>query len=107
MIAGKRSIEVTAREQKQEEKEAREDLQHYEDLIEYLDTHDTGDEIAGMPEVHFEINLPPRRKRYPLDVDLAAQLDSIAKQRGISAETLLNEWVREKTAESQAVGVTN
>ncbi len=56
-----------------------------------------------MPEVHFEISLPPRRKRYPLDAALAAQLDSIASRRGISPKTLLNEWIREKAAEIETV----
>ena len=99
MSAAKPAVKLT------DEEEAREDLRHFAELIEHFDTHDIGDELVGMPEVHFEIILPPRRKRYPLDAVLAAQLDSIASQRGISPETLLNEWVREKTAETEAVGV--
>ncbi len=85
------------------EKEAREDLLYFADAIEYMETHDIGDELEGMPEVHFTISPLARRKRYPLDTELSAKLDGIAKQRGIPAETLLNEWVREKTAESEAI----
>ena len=87
-----------------DEEEAREDLRHFAELIEHFDTHDIGDELANSPEVHFEVSPQARRKRYPLEPSLAAHLDSIAQQRGIPAETLLNEWVREKTAETEAVG---
>ena len=80
------------------------DLVLYADEIEYFETHDLSEELANSPEVHFEISPQARRKRYPLDYNLAAQLDSIASQRGVSAETLLNEWVREKTAETKTVG---
>ena len=85
------------------QRELEEDLLFFAKEIEYFETHDISEELANAPEVHFEINLPPRRKCYPLDAALAAQLDSIASQRGISAEILLNEWVREKTAETEAV----
>ncbi len=85
------------------EEEAREDLHHFADTIEYLETHDIGDELEGMPEVHFTISPQAKRKRYPLDTELSAKLDGIAEQRGIPAEALLNEWVREKAAEIEAI----
>lgn len=76
----------------------------YADEIEYFDTHDLSEELEKMPEVHFEISPRLRRKRYPLDDELSEKLAAIARQRGIPAEDLLNQWVREKAAESQAVG---
>jgi hypothetical protein len=99
MNASKTTAELTL------EEEAREDLRYFADTIEYLETHDMGDELASMPEVHFEINVPPR-KRYPLERELSAKLDGIARQRGMSAETLLNDWVREKAAESEMADVS-
>ena len=86
--------------------EQSDDLAYFARAIEHFETHDIGDELANSPEVHFEVNPQARRKRYPLEPSLAAHLDSIAQQRGIPAETLLNEWVREKTAETKAVGAT-
>lgn len=86
------------------EAEAREDLRQLSDVIEYLDTHDIGDELDGVPKVHFEINLPPRQRRYALNTELSEQLGQIARQRGVPAEDLLNQWVREKAAESQTAG---
>ena len=84
--------------------EQSDDLAYFAKAIEHFETHDIGDELANSPEVHFEVSPQARRKRYPLEPSLAAHLDSIAQQRGIPAETLLNEWVREKTAETEAVG---
>jgi len=37
-----------------------------------------------------------RRKYYPLERDLATELGEIAQNQGVSAETLLNLWVKEK-----------
>lgn len=85
------------------EEEAREDLRYFANAIEYMETHDIGDELEGIPEVHFTIIPQARRKRYPLDTELSAKLDGIALKRGVPAETLLNEWVREKTAEAEIV----
>jgi len=87
-----------------DEQEAASDLLLYADEIEYFDTHDLSEELEKMPEVHFEISPRLRRKRYPLDDELSEKLAVIARQRGIPAEDLLNQWVREKAAESQTVG---
>ena len=84
--------------------EQADDLAYFADAIEYFETHDIGGELESMPEVHFEINLPPRKARFALETELAAKLRAAAHQRGVSAETLLNQWVEEKAAEVLAVG---
>ena len=81
------------------------DLVLYADEIEYFDTHDLSEDLEKRPEVHFEIGPRLRRKRYPLDEELAEVLVNAARRRGVSAVTLLNEWVREKAAEVETVGV--
>ncbi len=98
MSAAKTAVKLT------DEEEAREDLRHFAELIEHFDTHDIGDELEGMPEVHFEINLPPRKTHFSIEAALAAKLRETARQRGTSAEALLDEWVREKMAETEVVG---
>ncbi len=89
-----------------DEQEAASDLLLYADEIEYFDTHDLSEELEKMPEVHFEISPRLRPKRYPLDAELSKKLATIARQRGVPAEDLLNQWVREKAAESQTVGAS-
>jgi len=93
-----------ATHQKTEDQEAVSDLILYADAIEYFETHDLSEELANSPEVHFTVSPQARRKRYPLDTELSAKLDGIAEQRGVPAEALLNEWVREKAAEAETVG---
>ena len=84
------------------QEEAQESVQNLADIIEYLDTHDIGDELETMPEAAFQINLPPRKPHFALETTLATKLREAARLRGIPAETLLNQWVREK-AESETV----
>jgi len=74
------------------QKEAAEDLAFFAEEIAYIETHDIADELDSMPEVHFEISPNLRRKRYSLDSEL-------------SAETLLNQRVHEKAAETLTVSV--
>ena len=82
-------------------KEARKSLVLYADEIEHFETHDLSEELANGPEVHFEVSPQARRQWYALEVELAAKLKDIANQRGIPAETLLDEWVREKLTEAE------
>ena len=62
------------------------------------------EELAASPAVHFEINLPSRKPHFAIETALAAKLRETARQRGIPAEDLLNQWVREKAAETTTVG---
>lgn len=94
----------TMNAEKARQRELEEDLLFFAKEIEHFETHDISEELANAPEVHFEINLPPRRTYFSIEAALAAKLRETARQRGTSAETLLNEWVREKTAEVEVVG---
>jgi hypothetical protein len=63
------------------------------------------DQIHCSPEVHFEISPQARSRCYfEVEPELRAKLQSIAKNCGIPARTLLNEWVRENMTEVEAVG---
>lgn len=96
--------ELKPQEQSAFDKEIAEDLAFFAKEIEYFETHDISEELANSPEVHFEINLPPRDPYFAIERALAVKLRKTARLRGVSAEALLNEWVREKAAESETVG---
>lgn len=98
MSAGEMAAELTA------EEEAREDIRHFAAVVEHFETHDISEELAASPEVPFETGPRLRRKRYPLEDELSEKPANIVSRRGVSAEALLNEWVREKAAESRTVG---
>ena len=74
----------------------------YDEIGEFWDTHSLSEFEGQTKPAEFEINLPPRKARFALETELAAKLLDAAQQRGVSAETLLNQWVQEKTAEAAA-----
>lgn len=69
-----------------------------DEMVEYLDTHDLGDYLAQMPEVHFELNLQHRTHLLAIEEDLINKLAAIARQEQMPAETLVNKWLGEKVA---------
>jgi len=73
----------------------------YAEIGEFWDTHDLADYWDQTQPVEFEVNLQSEVTYYPLDVMLATQVRSVARQRGVSPETLLNLWVQEKLQEER------
>lgn len=75
--------------------------QSYKEIGEFWDTHDLADHWEQTHPVDFEIDIQSEVTYYALDTDLSAKVRSIAKQRGVSAEMLLNLWVQEKLQEEK------
>jgi hypothetical protein len=71
-------------------------VRSYREIGEFWDTHDLAEHWEQTQPVEFEIDLESEVTYYPLDITLATRVRSIAKQRGVSTETLLNLWVQEK-----------
>lgn len=67
-----------------------------DELVEFFDTHDMGDYFDEMPEVEFAVNLKGGRHLVALEQDVASRLAEIARAQQISAETLVNSWLKEK-----------
>jgi hypothetical protein len=74
----------------------------YKEIGEFWDTHDLADYWDQTEPVEFELDIQSEVTYYPLDVTLSAKVHSIARQRGVSPETLLNLWVQEKLQEASA-----
>ena len=66
---------------------------------EFWNTHSFLD-YNDVKEVDFDVDIQSVKYYYALERDLAEKLRGIAKARGISAETLLNLWVKEKAVQS-------
>ena len=73
--------------------------QSYREIGEFWDEHDLGEYWEQTSPAEFDLDIRSSATYYPVETYLAARLRSIAAQRGISAETLLNLWVQEKAAE--------
>jgi CopG antitoxin of type II toxin-antitoxin system len=67
-----------------------------DELVDYFDTHDLGDEWEQMPEAKFEINIQSRKHLIALEEDVATQVTRIAKAKRVSSETLINTWLKDR-----------
>ena len=74
----------------------------YKEIGEFWDTHDLADYWDQTEAVEFEVDIQSETTYYALDRQLSQKLTRVAKERGVSAETLLNMWVQEKLLERAA-----
>ena len=66
----------------------------------FWDAHSTADFEEIFEQVDVALDLPPRRgRRVTLANDLSLKIGAIAKQQGVSTETLVNLWLQEKLAQ--------
>ena len=71
-----------------------------DELVEFFDTHDMGEYWEHMPEAHFDIDLKKRTHLVAIDEELIGKLTEIAKAKHVSAEVLINSWLKEKMLEA-------
>ena len=69
-----------------------------DELVEFFDTHDMGDYLEDMPEAEFAVNLKSKKHLVALEGEIAVRLIEIARTRQVSAEALVNSWLKEKIA---------
>jgi CopG antitoxin of type II toxin-antitoxin system len=67
-----------------------------DELVEFFDTHDMGDYLKGMPEAHFDVDIKRRTHLVAIDEELVGKLNEIARMKRVSAETLINSWLKER-----------
>ncbi len=67
----------------------------YQEIGAFWDEHDAT-QVGEQIDVKFEVNIKSQRRYYPIDSHLSSKIKQVAKERGISEETLLNLWVQEK-----------
>lgn len=74
--------------------------QSYHEIGEFWDENDAT-EAGEQLEVEFSVSIQSQRRYYPLDSNLSSKMRQVAKERGISEETLLNLWVQEKINQNE------
>ena len=67
-------------------------------IAEFWDTHDLADHWDETREVTFDVALDSSVLYFAVDRALAEKLRAVAKNRGVSPETLLNVWIQENVA---------
>ena len=75
----------------------------YAQLGEYWDKHDLSDMWGKTKKMKFEVVAEPEATYYPVERDLSARIQSLAKNQGVSSDTLVNLWLEQKINE-QKVG---
>lgn len=73
----------------------------YTELAEFWETHDLSDFWDKTREASFEVDIRSELTYYAVDKVLSDQIQSIARKRGIAADTLLNLWMQEKLLEQK------
>ncbi len=71
-----------------------------EEAAGFWDNHDLTDYWDQTKEVQMEVDIQRRVFLTALEPSLAQQLTAIAHKQGISTETLVNVWLKEKVEET-------
>jgi hypothetical protein len=79
--------------------------QSYQQIGEFWDDHDLSDYWDQTQPIEFEFDIQSETTYFPLDIALSRRVLSIARQRGVSPETLVNLWVQERLQEEAASSV--
>ncbi len=66
-----------------------------DDLVEFFDSKDLGDFWEDLPEAKFDVDIKSRKHLFTLDDDVAKKLTQIAKNKQISSQSLINQWIKE------------
>jgi hypothetical protein len=70
------------------------------DFQEFWDTHSSADYEELMEDVEIEVDIRSSRVYCAVARDILTQLRVQARRQGVSTETLINLWLREKAAEA-------
>jgi hypothetical protein len=79
------------------------EAESYKEIGEFWDEHDLGDFWDTLQPVEFEVEIESNTTYFPVETNLSINLVKIAKQHGVSPETLLNLWIQEKMTQELAI----
>ena len=71
----------------------------YEEAAEWFDTHDMADYEHMLKPVEFHVDLRKDRNWVELEHHLAQKIRTVAKEKGVSTRSLVNEWLYEKVGQ--------
>jgi len=73
----------------------------YKEIGEFWDTHDLSDYWDEGNEADFDVEIESEVTYYALEKSLSEKIQSVARKKGVTADTLLNLWIQEKLQELQ------
>lgn len=75
-----------------------EHFQSLEEAGEFWDTHSSADYEEFMQPVDFEVDLKRHSTEVRVSDEVIRAVRKVARRQGVTSETLVNLWLREKTA---------
>lgn len=69
-----------------------------EEAGDFWDVNDSADYEEYLQDVEYEVDIKQRMYLVSLDGDLFRRVSTIARDKGIAPETLVNLWVQEKAS---------
>ena len=73
----------------------------YQEIGTFWDEHDAT-EFGEETHAEFDVKIKFQRRYFLLDTHLSIKIKEVARQHGISEETLLNLWIQEKVNQIQS-----
>lgn len=70
----------------------------YREIGEFWDQHDLADYESETREVEIEVDIQSSVFYFAMERSLAEKLRSVAQNHGVSAESMLNDWVEQHVA---------
>jgi CopG antitoxin of type II toxin-antitoxin system len=67
----------------------------YREIGEFWEVHDLSDFWSKTKKVKFDVDIASEVTYYPIERDLAEKIQSLARTRGVSPDTLVNLWLEQ------------
>ena len=71
----------------------------YKEIGEYWDIHNLTEVWGKTRKVNFDVQIESEVTYYPIEKSLSEKVQSIAKKKGVSSDTLVNLWIQQKLRE--------
>ena len=71
----------------------------YREIGDYWDVHDLAEVWGKTKKVKFEIQIESEASYYPIEKNLSDRIQSVAREQGVSSNTLVNLWIQQKLQE--------
>jgi CopG antitoxin of type II toxin-antitoxin system len=76
----------------------------YSEIGEFWDKLDLSDHWSKTRKVNFDVVLEPEATYYPVERGLSEKIQSEARKKGVSSDTLVNLWLEQKIKEQSSMG---
>jgi len=73
----------------------------YAEIGEFWNENDLGKVWGKTKKVRFDVVLEPEAIYYPVEKDLSKKIQSVARKKGASTDTLVNLWLEQKIREQR------